>query len=102
MARKKLVGPVLSSVEEGYPKIPGFPHELRKAVDDQPYAYLAIFRNGWHVEFEGATVDDDPDWVHLRGVTVGASSPLAYYTLERGISVRVSEIIAVVDAPHGS
>jgi hypothetical protein len=74
MAKKKVEVEVEEEEWQGYTKVPGFPWPLRKAVDDL-FSYLAIFRNGWHVEFKEAKVDDNPDWVTLLEVEVGHLVP---------------------------
>lgn len=89
--------------------IPGFPNALTKALSDQ-FTYMLMLKNGAMIEFESAELQGDyppvsaDHWVRLHGVkmiqpAIKGEDPINF---ERGLDVRVSEIVWVVDAPYGS
>lgn len=80
------------------------PPALCKALDDQPWEYAMGLRDGRVLYFQGAELLKGGKWVHLPG-------PDEKYTLEvsgvthsfdRGLDVRISDIMWVADAPDGS
>lgn len=104
---------------------PAWPPHLNKAVLDNPFQYACGLRDGTVIEFEGATPGDwaecerldhvadagsDEDflnarvaseWVHLEGIQ-SIRGPLGVFPFERGLDIRLSEIVWVADAPRGS
>ena len=77
----------------------GLPEALAKAVSDNPFQYALMLRDGTIIEFGGAT-QPSAGWILLhrpKMVNRGYDS-----CLERGIEVRLQEIVWVADAPHGS
>lgn len=89
----------------------GIPDALSKAMGD-PFVYALGLRNGQVIAFESARLSNDGLWVHLTpydgyGLQVhsdGSCYPMTGVTMpfERGLDVRLSEIIWVADAPWGS
>jgi hypothetical protein len=98
---------------DSIPHMIGFPWPLDKAMYD-PFTYLVILRNGMVIEFECVLENIDalvaePDWVTLRGARIIHPANLgndldeeSQFCFERGLCIRVADIVAVVDAPHGS
>lgn len=91
---------------EGPQEYPDLPWPLSKATFDTDFAYLVILRNSIIVECTGATRDKNDSWITLKDPTivhptVGGSGGTPF-NFERGMCVRVDEIAAAVDAPHGS
>jgi hypothetical protein len=74
------------------------PPALAKAMHD-PFSYALRLRTGEEFEFESAELET-PGWVHLREVR--GIHPFPHGPVERGIDVRISEIVWVLDAPGGS
>lgn len=77
----------------------GLPEALVKAVGDQPFEYALMLRDGTVIEFEGAE-PQRVGWILLdrpRIVNRGYNA-----CFERGLEVRLDEIVLVSDAPHGS
>ena len=77
------------------------PDALLKAAVD-PFDYAMQLRTGdvirfEHVEIRGA-------WVHLQGVKEWDHAAVEYpvYTFERGLDIRIADIVWVCDAPCGS
>lgn len=87
----------------GTPKVFQYPWALAKACGDS-FTYAAFIRGiGW-VEF-GFAVALDADWVELREIgkpPTKKRSGIKDFTLDRGLCVRVADIVAVADAPYGS
>jgi len=88
---------------DAYPWHSNLPHPLAKAIEDPAFNYLVVLRNGTAIECEGIT-EGRRGWVCLlsphkpdkdRGLLWGCC-------FERGLEVRVSDIMACADAPHGS
>lgn len=79
----------------------GLPWPLAKALGDQGFAYLVMLRNGAIIECTGANRDEEKEWITLLDATIVHPIGLVY-NLERGLCVRISDIVAAVDAPHGS
>ena len=75
------------------------PEALAKAVSDNPFQYALMLRDGTIIEFEGATLPS-AGWILLdRPKIVNRGYDAC---LERGIEVRIEDIVWVADAPHGS
>jgi hypothetical protein len=72
---------------------------LRKACNDS-FQYALQLRDGTVFEFEEADPIDD-EWVRISGISM-APNTFHKFTFARGLDVRVSEIVWVADAPHGS
>jgi hypothetical protein len=89
-----------------------WPPSLAKAVDD-PFDYAMGLRDGTIIYFHHATfIPPDGEWVHLDlGRNYVQDTPLPRHKMifntsnlghDRGVEIRVSEIVWVADAPHGS
>lgn len=82
------------------PKEWNWPDALRKAVDD-PFDYALYTKEfGW-VDFTEAQ-DLNPEWVRLLGVKLCYYDHKTGLDVSRGLDIRVSMILAVIDAPRGS
>lgn len=92
----------------------GWPHSLIKATVD-PFDYMAALRDGTIIYFEHAVPSDNRVWVNLtikqmfrvRGPLFGASNAYVEHhpdtgVYDRGVDVRVSDIVWCCDAPYGS
>jgi hypothetical protein len=80
-------------------RIKALPEALAKAVSDNPFQYALMLRDGTIIEFEGAT-PPSAGWILLdRPKIVNRGYDAC---LERGMEVRLQEIVWVADAPHGS
>jgi hypothetical protein len=77
----------------------GLSEALLKAMDDV-FHYALMLRDGTIIEFECAQYPSDEGWVHLDGPKIVNRGYDA--CLERGIEVRLTDIVWVTDAPHGS
>lgn len=86
--------------EERVAQETGWPPALVKATGD-PFDHAMGLRDGSVIQFEEATVIRDGKWAHLKKPRLSKEghSPMP---LERGIDVRVGEIVWVCDAPWGS
>ncbi len=89
----------------------GWPADLLKAVDDQPWEYACRLDTGEVFFFEGARlVDPHGRWVTLVFRDKAAEGHRVMdptrddwpCSFERGLTVRVDRIVWVADAPHGS
>lgn len=79
------------------------PRALVKALEDH-FDYALGLRNGQVIHFTGALLTSST-WVHLSTQDVSDSDevmPGVDLPFERGIDVRLSDIMWVADAPHGS
>ena len=84
----------------------GFPPALAKAIMD-PFDYAIGLRDGKIIHFSEAKFDiHNPGWIHLDEVQAegkaqakGISIP---YPLDRGVDVRIADIMWAADAPNGS
>ena len=82
----------------------GWPDALWKARCD-PFSYVLRLRSGelWH--FERAEVCVDPAFVHLKDVNYASwtnslqPGPMLF---DRGVDVRIEDIVWVADCPEGS
>jgi hypothetical protein len=84
----------------------GWPRALAKATVD-PFFYAVGLRGGAIIHFESAELIDDEhtEWVSLRGCPENMRLELDHgheMTFERGLEVRVADILWAADAPHGS
>lgn len=94
-----------SNIDEDYP--PEYRQQericgssaLAKACSDKPFQYALKLRTGEIIQFTGATLVTE-EWITLE-LDSGASSALPF-PCERGIDVRIADIVWVVDAPYGS
>jgi len=77
----------------------GLPEAQLKAMMDV-FQYALMLRDGTIIEFECAQYPSDDGWVHLDGPKIVNRGYNA--SLERGIDLRISDIVWVADAPHGS
>lgn len=76
---------------------------LSKACMDDPFDYALKLRTGEVIAFSGASVLN-AEWVHLS-VKHRSEQPDENglpYPAERGMDVRLSDIVWVMDAPNGS
>jgi hypothetical protein len=86
--------------------VEGLPWPLDKALGDTPFAYLVMLRNGVVIECQGVErpTGEQPIWITLVNAKIiyphiKADEP---FNFERGMCVRIEDIVAAVDAPHGS
>lgn len=84
------------------------PHPLAKAVRDNPFCYLVVLRDGTAIECEGVK-RSRRGWLFLQNprkpdfrANLGDSGGIWDCSLDRGLEVRISDIMACADAPHGS
>lgn len=81
----------------------GMPPALTKACID-PFDYALRLRTGELIYFESASPMDGP-WVHIAGVTHVADvsgQRDGGCDFERGLDIRIADIVWVADAPNGS
>lgn len=78
-----------------------WPAALRKALDDIPFDYWLLLRSGVEILFDGAELSNE-GWVTLIKPTNRDGSQYQGFSFERGLEIRVSEIIAVAEAPAGT
>lgn len=84
--------------------IPGLPDALAKACVDS-FEYMLGLRTGQVIQFGSAEVSQDHKWVHLAPSDFERDDPFMTgieAPFERGIDVRVEDIVWVADAPYGS
>jgi len=81
-----------------------FPPALAKALTDHPWEYALGLRDGRVIHFSGAELLQGGKWIHLPGPDDKYRCDLSGvdFTFERGIDVRISDIVWVADAPNGS
>lgn len=80
----------------------GYPPSLIKACRD-PFDYALQLRNGPIIHFFAAY--EHGEWVTLvfePAVDIHAPTPMGGYPFERGVNVRVADIVWCADAPNGS
>lgn len=76
---------------------------LNKALNDQPWHYAIKLRDGTVMEFSGASWSPrTPDWIRLKFDGIDEARVPGIHSLERGLDVRISEIVWAIDAPWGS
>lgn len=85
------------------------PHNIRKALYDNPWMYLVELRDGRQFICEGASLDKTGRWLTLEPFSDGVTEPddcyiagpvkkkNAYVVTERSIDVRISDIVMVYD-----
>jgi hypothetical protein len=78
-----------------------WPEIICKAIADQHFEYMLILRNGLVIKFEGAAKSRE-GWVTLKNPQTLEGNKLLNCSFERGLEIRVSDIIAIADAPQGS
>lgn len=94
-------------LEESYTRLilAGWPDTLIKACSD-PFTYALKLRDGSIIQFEHASEGINLKWAHLTNVQFLAADRLktefAPMTFDRGIDVRIDDIVWVADAPWGS
>lgn len=72
--------------------------ELSKACHD-PFDYAVGLSNGAVIRFTEASFDKHtPGWIHLSEIKCGTLP----FPAERGVSIRIKEIVWIMDAPEGS
>jgi hypothetical protein len=78
-------------------------HALAKACMDNPFDYALKLRTGEVIEFSGAAILNN-EWVHLsvKPMCEQPKTNRLAYPAERGMDVRLADIVWVMDAPHGS
>lgn len=76
---------------------------LTKACHDNCFDYAAKLRTGEVIRFCGASVINS-EWIHLDLVSYLKQPTLnrLVYPAERGVDVRLADIVWVMDAPEGS
>ncbi|MCL5742485.1 MAG: hypothetical protein M1541_00965 [Acidobacteria bacterium] len=74
------------------------PYALAKAIGDS-FQYALMLRDGTIIEFESAT-PPSTGWIMLHGPKIVNRGYDACF--DRGMEVRLEEIVWVADAPHGS
>lgn len=86
----------------------GIPHALVKASID-PFTYAVGLRDGRVIVFKSCSFDADHVFVTLKGVeSHNIQAPADGYkrdhsfTFERGIDIRIVDILWAADAPWGS
>jgi hypothetical protein len=72
-----------------------YPMPIRKANSDM-FHYALGLRNGSVFQFDSCTIRGD--WVHLDAVTTDSPD----LPFDRGVYVRVEDIVWCADAPYGS
>ena len=80
------------------------PPDLVKAFDDQPWDYALGLRDGRVIHFQGADLVKGGKWVHLPGPDQKYELKMIGidFSFDRGLDVRISDIMWVADAPNGS
>lgn len=88
-----------------------WPAALVKAAYDNQWTYALMLRDRSLVHFTGARQGASPAWVHLieprfrRGARLRFDDPKLSddaIIFDRGVDVRVADIVWVTDAPWGS
>lgn len=79
----------------------GWPDSLVKATGD-PFDYMLGLRDGRMIQFTEARIVQKGKWLHLKEPRISGDGDLSKIPFERGMDVRVSEIVWVCDAPFGS
>ena len=78
-------------------------HDLAKACSDQPFDYALKFRTGEVIAFSGAKIVS-PQWIHIdvKDMDEQPENNRVAFPAMRGMDVRISDIVWVMDAPMGS
>lgn len=76
---------------------------LAKACVDTCFQYALKLRTGDVIEFSGARIIN-PRWIHLEVQPMNWRSKHCNlsYLADRGVNVRIADIVWVMDAPEGS
>jgi len=80
------------------------PAALAKAIEDE-FDYALGLRNGVVIRFGHAKISEDGAWVHLDTPTYTSGSWVmsgVEMPFERGLDVRLADVVWVADAPYGS
>lgn len=92
---------VESAREEARLLAQGWPPALVKACGDSSWLYAAGLRTGGVIVFEGARPQaGDGTWVHLTGIQSEGTTIVRGLEMERGLDVRVSDIMWALDSGH--
>ena len=78
-------------------------YALAKACQDDCFDYALKLRTGEVIRFTGARVIS-PEWIHLDVMLMRYQPDQdgLPYKADRGIDVRIADIVWVMDAPEGS
>ena len=78
-------------------------HALAKACHDDGFDYALKLRTGEVIRFMGAKILT-PEWIHLDVMSMSDQPEDNYlpYKADRGVDVRIADIVWVMDAPEGS
>jgi len=76
---------------------------LAKACIDNCFDYAVKLRTGEVIRFTGAEIISN-EWIHLTldSCLKQKTDYMVAYSAERGIDVRIADIVWVMDAPEGS
>ena len=75
---------------------------LAKACYDNPFDYALKLRTGEVIRFYEARVIN-PEWIHIEFIPSDQLPEKRIpYLGERGIDIRIADIVWVMDAPEGS
>jgi hypothetical protein len=76
---------------------------LLKACHDSPFDYALKLRTGEVIRFCGATIIN-AEWIHLEVYAMDEQPErnCLPFPADRGIDVRIGDIVWVMDAPEGS
>ena len=83
---------------------------LAKSTIDKPFEYLLKLRTGEMIFFTGSRTRGKKKWLHLKEAKlwpydcpiVERGAPIDGPEFPRGIDVRISDIVWMVDAPRDS
>jgi hypothetical protein len=78
------------------------PQVLIKACTDQPWDYRLALRTGQVIHFSGARLVPGGEWVTLLGDHGKKYVTMSDVPFARGLTIHISEIAWVADAPNGS
>lgn len=96
-------------LEKVYQRL-GLPWPLSKALSD-PFEYAVGLRDGSVVHFESASIRlEAPEFITLNGVRHHSVPAVDVthdrkpwpFSFERGLVIRISDVMWAADAPHGS
>lgn len=77
------------------------PESLLKACVDNPFDYVLGLKDGTVIRFSGADIKGN--WVTIERGEWGKSDALLFgYPMERGVDIRLDQIVWCADAPEGS
>lgn len=76
---------------------------MLKACHDSPFDYALKLRTGEVIRFCGATIIN-AEWIHLEVYAMDEQPErnCLPFPADRGIDVRIADIVWVMDAPEGS